>query len=121
MIAVTALVLIVCPVTLIAMVLTAAGKKNREDIKNTEYSIRNIYLYTILIISLFAIIICSISAIRIGLDIVLPEKSVNNYYSSNQVSRNDRIIDFATSISIIIIAIPIFIKHSKLANNLKSK
>lgn len=121
MIAVIVLVLAVCPVTLISMVLTAAGKKNRDDTKNTEYSIRNIYVYTILLISLLAMIICSISALRTGLDIILPEKSTHNYYTSQQVSRNDGIISFITSLSIVIVAIPVFIKHSRLASELKSK
>ena len=115
------MILIVCPVSLVAMIIIAAGKKNKDDTMNIENSIRNVYLYTILIIALIAIIACSIGALRIGLDIILPEKTVGGYTASEQVSRNDSLISFFTNISIVAMAVPLFIKHNKLANDLKNK
>ena len=110
---------IICPITLIAMIITAASKKNRDEIANTEHAIRNIYIYTILIIMLISIIVFSISGLRIGLDLIIPEKRTSNNYNYEQRDKNENIVNLITNISIIAVAVPIFLKHNKLAKDLK--
>ena len=88
------IVSIIFPITLIAMIITAANKKNRDDISSVEHSIRNIYLYTILIIMLIATISCSIYALRIGLDIILPMHILIDYV--NKVIKSPNFISLDT-------------------------
>ena len=109
-----AIIAVILPIALIAMIIMAASKKNRDDITGVERSIRNVYIYTLLIIFLIAIISCSIYALRIGLDIIIPEETT--YYNSyNMINKNEKIVNLFTSISIIIVSVPLFVKHSKLA------
>ena len=115
-----AIAAIILPIALIAMIMMAASKKNKDDITSVEHSIRNVYIYTLLIIFLIAIIACSIFALRIGLDIIMPEEST--YYNRyDMVNKNERIVNLFTSISIVIVCVPLFIKHSKLAKNSNNK
>lgn len=115
---------IVIPIALISMIITAASKKNKDDISNVEHSIRNIYLYTILIVLILLLIIGSIYAVRVGLDVLLPKKQYNSnsYYSLDsydKISKNENIVNLFTSISLVLVSIPLFIKHSKLAKETK--
>ena len=58
------LISVILPVAFLVMIILAASKKNREDIARAEHSLRNVYIYTLLIILLFTIIFCSIYAFR---------------------------------------------------------
>lgn len=108
--------LIVCiaPIAVLVLIISAFMKRNKEEKSNFEETIRGIYVYIILIVSLITIISGVITAFRIGLDIALPEKS-QSAYSSEEQDRNENIIELATTISLVVTATPIFIYHNNLA------
>lgn len=108
--------LIVCiaPIAVLVLIISAFMKRNKEDKGNFEETIRGIYVYIILIVALITIISGVITSFRIGLDIVLPEKSQSSYRSEEQ-DKNENIIELATTISLVVTATPIFIYHNKLA------
>lgn len=108
--------LIVCivPIAVLVLIISAFMKRNKEEKSNFEETIRGIYVYIILIVSLITIISGVITAFRIGLDIALPEKS-QSAYSSEEQDRNENIIELVTTISLVVTATPIFIYHNKLA------
>lgn len=110
---------IVVPIAFVVMIFLSASKKNREDISRAEHALRNVYLYTLLIILLFTIIFCSIYALRLGLDIIFPEESTNSYsfYKSAEQKRNENLINLFTQISMVAVAVPLFIKHTKISKN----
>lgn len=110
------LIACIVPIAIVVLVISAIVKKNKEDKTNFEDTIRNIYIYIILIVTLFAIISGVIATFRIGLDVVLPEKSTyQSSYSSEQMDKNENMIELATTISLVISVIPVFIRHNKLA------
>ena len=117
--------LIICmiPIIVVILIITAIIKKNNKEEKNNfDETIRNIYVYIILIITLVAIISGVIVAFRIGLDIILPEESVyGNIYNNQQQERNANIIEFSTTLSLVVAAIPVFIYHNKLVKQSKEK
>ena len=108
--------LIVCivPIAVLVLIISAFMKRNKEEKSNFEETIRGIYVYIILIVSLITIISGVITTFRIGLDIALPEKS-QSAYSSEEQDRNENIIELATTISLVVTATPIFIYHNNLA------
>ena len=108
--------LIVCivPIAVLVLIISAFMKRNKEEKSNFEETIRGIYVYIILIVTLITIISGVITAFRIGLDIALPEKS-QSAYSSEEQDRNENIIELATTISLVVTATPIFIYHNNLA------
>ena len=110
--------LIACigPIAILVLIISAIVKRNKEDKGNFEESIRNVYVYIILIVTLVAIIAGVIATFRIGLDIVLPEKTINqSSYSSEERERNENIIELFTTISLVVSVTPIFIYHNKIA------
>lgn len=113
-------ILLVCffPVAVIIFIISAVAKRNKEEKGDFEESIRNKYIYIILIISLITIISGVISAFRTGLDILLPEETEYSYEYEEQ-DRNRNIIEFTTTTSLVISAIPIFIYHNKLVKKEK--
>ena len=73
-------------------------------------------MYIILIVTLVAIIAGVIATFRIGLDVVLPEKTINqSSYSSEARERNENIIELFTTIALVVSETPIFIYHNKMA------
>ena len=110
--------LIACigPIAILVLIISAIVKRNKEDKGNFEESIRNVYVYIILIVTLVAIIAGVIATFRIGLDIVLPEKTINqSSYSSEERERNENIIELFTTISLVVSVTPIFIYHNNIA------
>lgn len=110
--------LIACigPIAILVLIISAIVKRNKEDKGNFEESIRNVYVYIILIVTLVAIIAGVIATFRIGLDVVLPEKTINqSSYSSEARERNENIIELFTTISLVVSVTPIFIYHNKIA------
>lgn len=110
--------LIACigPIAILVLIISAIVKRNKEDKGNFEESIRNVYVYIILIVTLVAIIAGVIATFRIGLDVVLPEKTINqSSYSSEERERNENIIELLTTISLVVSVTPIFIYHNKIA------
>ena len=101
---------------ILVLIISAIVKRNKEDKGNFEESIRNVYVYIILIVTLVAIIAGVIATFRIGLDVVLPEKTINqSSYSSEARERNENIIELFTTISLVVSVTPIFIYHNKIA------
>ena len=116
-------VLISCiaPIAILVLIISAVVKRSKEDKGNFEESIRNVYVYIILIVTLVAIISGVIATFRIGLDVLLPEKTIyQSSYSSEQMNKNENIIELFTTISLVISAIPIFIYHNKIAKKSRS-
>lgn len=110
------IIICILPIAIVALIISAIVKKNKENKNGIEETIRNIYVYIILIITLVAIITGVISTFRIGLDLLLPEKSIyESSYQSEQQERNESIIEFFTEMSLVISVIPVFIYHNKIA------
>jgi len=106
----------VIPIAIVVLIITAIVKRNKEDKNNFDETIRNIYVYIVLIVTLVAIIMGVITAFRIGLDVILPEKSASqSSYDNDEMNRNENIIECFTTFSLVVSVIPVFIKHNKLA------
>lgn len=116
------LILCIAPIAILVLIISAIVKRNKEDKGNFEESIRNIYIYMVLIITLVAIIAGVIATFRIGLDVLLPEKSTyQSSYSSEMQERNENIIELFTTISLVVSATPIFIYHNKIVKKSRVK
>lgn len=114
------LVACLVPIAILVLIISAVIKRNKDDKGNFEETIRNIYVYIILIVALVAIITGVIATFRIGLDIVLPEKSeYQSSYNSEQMEKNENIIELATTLSVVVAVTPIFIYHNRLAKKNK--
>lgn len=106
----------VLPIAIVVFIITAIVKRNKEDKNNFDETVRNIYVYIVLIVTLVAIIMGVITTFRIGLDVILPEKSVSqSAYSNDEMDRNENIIECFTTISLVVSVIPVFVYHNKLA------
>lgn len=107
----------VVPVAIVILIIQAISKRNKDDKHGFDETIRNVYIYLILIITLVAIITGVITAFRVGLDVALPEKSTTSYttYNYSERERNNNIVELCTTLSIVITSIPIFVYHNKLA------
>lgn len=115
------LIACIVPIAVLVLIISAIVKKNKEDKGNFEETIRSIYIYIILIVSLVAIISGVIATFRIGLDIALPEKTTyQSSYSSQEKEKNENIIELFTTISLIVSVTPVFIYHNKLAKKDKT-
>lgn len=109
----------IVPIAILVLIISAVVKKSKQDKDNFDETIRNVYIYIILIITLIGIIGGTIGAFRVGLDILLPEESTySNSYSI--IDKNENIIELATTISLLISVIPIFIYHNKLVKQSKN-
>lgn len=111
------LLICIVPVAIVILIIQAISKRNKDDKHGFDETIRNVYIYLILIITLVAIITGVITAFRVGLDVLLPEKSTTSYttYNYSERERNNNIVELCTTLSIVITSIPIFVYHNKLA------
>ena len=110
----------IIPIGIISLIISAVVKKNKESKVSFEDSIRSIYVYIILIITLIAIITGVIATLRIGLDVLLPEESLyQSSYSSEQQEKNENIIELYTTLSLVVSVTPVFMYHNKLAKKIK--
>lgn len=115
------LLALIIPVGIISLIVSAVVKKNKESKTSFEDSIRSIYVYIILIITLIAIIAGVIATLRIGLDVLLPEESLyQSSYSSDLQEKNENIIELFTTLSLVISVTPVFTYHNKLAKKIKA-
>ena len=106
----------IVPIAILVLIISAVVKKSKDSKNNFEDSIRNMYIYIILIITLIAIIMGVIATLRVGLDVILPEESLyQSSYSSEQKEKNENIIELFTTLSLVISVTPVFIYHNKLA------
>ena len=106
----------IVPIAILVLIISAVVKKSKDSKNNFEDSIRNMYIYIILIITLIAIIMGVIATLRVGLDVILPEESLyQNSYSSEQKEKNENIIELFTTLSLVISVTPVFIYNNKLA------
>ena len=113
------LIAFIAPIAILILIISAFIKRNNKDDKgNFEETIRGMYIYIILIITLVVIISGIISAFRIGLDIILPEET-QSQYSYEKQEKNENIINLTTTLSLVVTSIPIFIYHNKLAKKIK--
>ena len=110
------LLICIVPVAIVILIIQAISKRNKDDKHGFDETIRNVYIYLILIITLVAIITGVITAFRVGLDVVLPEKSTTSYttYNYSERERNNNIVELCTTLSIVITSIPIFFYFYKL-------
>lgn len=112
-----AILILIAPIIVVAMIVSAiVKKKNNETNKSFfEDTIRAIYVYIVLICALCAIIGGVISTFNYGLDVFLPEEEYEETELSKERERNENIVDLATNIAIIAVAVPVFVYHSKIA------
>ena len=111
----------IIPVGIISLIISAVVKKSKESKVSFEDSIRSIYVYIILIITLVAIIAGVIATLRVGLDVLLPEESLyQSSYSSDQQEKNENIVELFTTLSLVISVTPVFTYHNKLAKKIKA-
>ena len=90
------LLMFVVPIAIVVLIIQAIAKKSKDK-KGINDIMRNIYIYLILIITLVVIISGAISAFSIGLDVLLPEKQVNDSsYNSQEREHNENIVEFLT-------------------------
>lgn len=115
------LLIFIIPVAVIALIVQAIARKNNKDEKKDfDQVIRSAYIYLILIITLIAIITAFIDTFRVGLDVLLPEKSISDsVYNSLEREKNGNIVALLTNMSMLITMIPIFIYHNKLVKKAK--
>ena len=113
------LIAFIAPIAILISIISAFIKRNNKDDKgNFEETIRGMYIYIILIITLVVIISGIISIFKIGLDIILPEET-QSQYSYEKQEKNENIINLTTTLSLVVTSIPIFIYHNKLAKKIK--
>ena len=113
------LIAFIAPIAILILIISAFIKRNNKDDKgNFEETIRGMYIYIILIITLVVIISGIISIFKIGLDIILPEET-QSQYSYEKQEKNENIINLTTTFSLVVTSIPIFIYHNKLAKKIK--
>jgi phage-related holin len=113
---IAAVIVWIIPIVLIGVIISAIVKKSKDSKTGFEEIVRNVYIYIVLIITLIAIIAGTISVFRVGLDIILPEKTT--YESSSYVyekNKNSNIIELFTELAIVLSATPVFIYHNKIA------
>ena len=111
----------IIPIGIIVLITSAIVKKSKESKVNFDGTIRSIYVYIILIITLITIISGVIATFRIGLDVLLPEESLTrDSYSDEQREKNGNIIELFTTLSLVISVTPIFIHHNNLAKKIKA-
>lgn len=116
--------IVVCifPIAIVASIIAAIVKKNKESKWNFETIIRNIYVYVILIVSFISILSGVIGTFRMALDVLLPEKPLyDSTYGSEQQERNENIISLFSTLSLVIAVIPVFIYHNKLAKEARKE
>ena len=111
----------IIPIGIVSLIISAVVKRNKDSKVSFEDSIRSIYVYIILIITLIAIISGTIATLRIGLDVLLPEESLyQSSYSSDQQEKNENIIELFTILSLVISVTPVFTYHNRLAKKIKA-
>ena len=113
------LVVSILPIVIIALIIAAIIKKSRDTKSNFEDTIRNIYVYVILVITLICLITGTIATFRLGLDVILPEESVYSY-NSDQIEKNENIVNLFTSLALVVSVAPVFIYHNKLVKKSKT-
>lgn len=123
----------VLPIAVIAMIITAIVKHNKNTDSKTssikfEKSIRSIYVYIVLLALLCTIIGGTIYLFNSTLDLVLPEKRENTseldyynttYSSSNNThlnrQRNENIVGIFTSSAMLVSCVPLFVYYNKVS------
>ena len=109
----------ILPITIIVLIVVALSKKNKDNKTEFEESVRNVYTYIILISTLIAIVIGIIVTFRVGLDVVLPEKVVNERANYYELSKNENIVELLTNLTVVIVSTPIFLYYNKIAKKEK--
>ena len=116
------LIVCVAPIATIILIITAIARRNKDDKNNFTETIRNIYVYIILIMTLITIISGVIYTFKLGLDMLLPEKDLyESSYSNEQIEMNNNIIEFCTTIALVVAVIPVFIYHNRLSKKSRER
>lgn len=110
------------PVGIIALIVAAAVNKEKgNDASKFALNVKAVYTYVIVIATLFMIISGTIVAVPSILDYFLPESELEASYDEQYkeehelIVRNERhegLINFTSSLAIVIIATPIFVSYS---------
>ena len=108
------------PIAILIVIVAAIVKKSKESKNSFEDTVRNVYIYIILIVTFVSIIAGTIATFSLGLDVLLPEKETyQTSYSREQQDRNEAIIELCTTFSLVLASIPVYIYHNKLAKKAK--
>jgi len=109
------LIACIIPIAIVVVIVSAIVKKSKESKSNFDEIIRSIYIYIILIVTLVAIVSGTIMTFRVGLDVLLPEKSTyQSSYTNDEMEKNENIIELFTTLSLVLSSIPVYLYHSKL-------
>lgn len=101
------------PIILIALIISAIVKRNNgKDGKEIDFDkiIRTIYTYIVLISSLFLVVFAIIGIFNNAIGYFIPEDTYTN--------QNQNLVWLITTIAELVVALPIFIYHSKLARKI---
>lgn len=128
------------PSSIIALIIAAAVNKEKgTDSARFSLGVKTVYTYIIVIATLFMIISGTIVAVPSLLDYFLPESELEvtqddctDYYSSIYCDvttkdvrvRNEKnagITEFAASLALVLVAVPLFVSHSKEAKRLREE
>lgn len=138
----------IIPIIVITMIIVAIVKKNKdgEKAESFEKVVRMIYVYVLLIAFLFMTVgsviyafnsavnyyipESKITQINNATDVVKPDIAIYPGYSTKEIEKlqkesnlksekNLSITDFATAIAMLLISVPMFLYHGKLARKLK--
>ncbi len=131
------------PIVIITIIVVAIVRKNKEGEKTESFEkiVRMIYVYILLICFLFMTVGSVIYAFNSAINYFIPESTVTNKYSvqpdlakdtnyneelralekENNLrnEKNQSLTDLVTAIAMAVVAVPMFIYHSKLARELK--
>ena len=109
----------ILPIIIIVLIVVALSKKNKDNKTEFEESVRNVYIYIILISTLIAIVIGIIVIFRVGLDVALPEKTINERANYYELSKNENIVELLTNLTVVIVSVPIFLYYNGIAKKEK--
>ena len=131
------ILLFLIPSGIVALIVTAAiNKEKGNEVSKFSQGVQTVYTYIIIISTLIMIVAGSIVAVSSLLDYFLPESELENncadYYSSSyckvtskeqrvQNEKNSGITEFASSLALVTIAIPIFVTHSNEAKKTRGE
>lgn len=107
------LLVFIVPVILIIAIIAAVVKRynNKDDREvNFEKIMRTLYVYVVLIASLFLVVFATICLFNNAIGYFVPESTVS--------TQTQNLIWLLTSIAELVVGVPIFAYHSKLAKKL---
>jgi len=121
------IIALIIPIIIIALIVGAFMKNSKnDDPKKSEAdfakTIRGIYTYLILICLLFTIIGATVWLFSSAVNHFIPlEDTSYSWHNSPARERNTAIVSMSTATSMLIVSVPLFLYHNKIARDEKTK